>query len=328
MPFLGRLIVACLFVILAGAPARSEPRDGVRIVGSSTMFAFAATVAEALGRATPYKAPVIEATGTGGGFKMFCAGVGLGTPDLVTASRLMTADEEALCKANNVEKIGFHEIGFDGVAVVQSRQASALSLTRRQLWLALAKTVPVGGKLVANPYTRWSEINPDLPDRPIRVYGPPPTSGTRDVFARVVMEGGCSAFRVIRNLPEDKRWDVCEHMREDGVFVEAGEDDDLVVRRMAGDREANGIIGYNALRRHAHLLQGVALEGVVPSEETIAGGDYPVSRGLYLYVKMAHEGVVPGLTAYLREFTSPAAIGEDGYLVGRGLVPLGLAGTD
>ena len=307
--------------------ARAESRREVHVVGSSTLYAFTAVVAEAFAGTTDNPAPVVEATGTGGGFKLFCAEVGLNTPDIVTASRPMTADETALCAANGVGDIARHAIGYGGVVVVQARKAGAkrdvtLNLTRRQLWLALAKTVPVNGVLVANPYTRWSQIDPALPDRPIRVYGPPPTSGTRDIFADVVMEGGCSAFRNVHDLAIGDRREVCEHFREDGVFVEAGENDDLAVRRIADDDQSMGIVGYNALRRHGHLVVSIPLEGVRPDEKTIASGSYPVSRELSLYVKTAHLRSVPSLAAFVREMTSKAAIGEDGYLVEIGLIPL------
>lgn len=291
------------------------------------MYAFTAVVAETFAGTTDNKAPVIEATGTGGGFKLFCAGLGLNTPDIVTASRPMAEEERTLCAANGVGEIARHKIGYGGVVVVEARKAGVedggtLNLTRRQLWLALAKTVPVDGVLVANPYTRWSQIDPALPDRPIRVYGPPPTSGTRDIFAEAVMEGGCSAFRNVQDLATTERREVCEHFREDGVFVEAGENDDLAVRRIVDDSRSMGIVGYNALRRHAHLLVGIPLEGVRPNLETIASGSYPVSRELSVYVKAAHLDTVPSLQAFVREITSNAAIGEDGYLVEIGLIPL------
>jgi phosphate transport system substrate-binding protein len=314
--------------LLWAEPAKADSRREAHVVGSSTLYAFTAVVAEAFAGTTDNPAPVIEATGTGGGFKLFCAGVGLNTPDIVTASRPMTADEKALCAANGVGEIARHMIGHGGVVVVQARQAGArgggnVNPTRRQLWLALAKTVPVDGVLVANPYTRWSQIDPALPDRPIRVYGPPPTSGTRDIFAEAIMEGGCSAFRNVQNLAAADRREICEHFREDGVFVEAGENDDLAVRRIADDGQSMGIVGYNALRRHAHLVAGIPLEGVMPDVKTIASGSYPVSRELSLYVKTAHLQSVPSLAAFVREMTGKAAIGEDGYLVEIGLIPLG-----
>jgi len=326
------LPLVAILMLVAGAAA-AESRQEVHVVGSSTLYPFVAVVAEAFAGTTDNEAPVIEATGTGGGFKLFCAGLGLNTPDIVTASRPMTADEEALCAANGVGEIARYTIGFGGVAVVGGRQAGTkrtgtMNLTRRQLWLALSKTVPVGGKLVANPYTRWRQIDPALPDRPIRIYGPPPTSGTRDIFAEVVMEGGCSAFRNVQDLATPERREICEHFREDGVFVEAGENDDLAVRRISGDSESMGIVGYNALRRHAHLIVGIPLEGVRPDLETIASGSYPVSRQLSLYVKNAHLDTVPSLAAFVREITSEAAIGQDGYLVEIGLIPLSAIGSE
>jgi phosphate transport system substrate-binding protein len=252
----------------------------------------------------------------------------LNTPDIVTASRPITSDEMAVCAANGVGDISRHIIGYGGVVVAQARHEGArgggnVNLTRRHLWLALAKTVPVDGVLVANPYTRWRQIDPALPDRPIRVYGPPPTSGTRDIFAEVIMEGGCSAFRNVQNLAAADRREICEHFREDGVFVEAGENDDLAVRRIADDGQSMGIVGYNALRRHAHLVAGIPLEGVMPDVKTIASGSYPVSRELSLYVKTAHLQSVPSLAAFVREMTGKTAIGDDGYLVEIGLIPLG-----
>ncbi len=318
--------LAAVLMVAAGAVS-AQPRREIHVVGSSTLYPFVAVAAEAFAGTTDNEAPVIEATGTGGGFKLFCAGLGLDTPDIATASRPMTPDEKALCAANGVGDIASQKIGYGGVVVVQSRKAGAgngapIRLTRRQLWLALAKTVPVGGELVANPYTTWRQIDPTLPDRPIRVYGPPPTSGTRDIFAEVVMEGGCSAFRSVQALAAEERREICEHFREDGVFVEAGENDDLAVRRIADDAQAMGIVGYNALRRHGHLVVGVPLEGVAPEEHGIVSGSYPVSRELLLYIKTAHHRAVPSLAAFVREITGEAAIGKDGYLVEIGLIPL------
>ena len=307
--------------------AAAGPRGEVYVVGSSTLYPFVAVAAEAFAGTTENEAPVIEATGTGGGFKLFCAGSGLTTPDIVTASRPMTENERSLCAVNGVGDIDRRMLGHGGVVVVEPRKAAArgdgaINLTRRHLWLALAKTVPADGQLVANPYTRWRQIDPALPDRPIRVYGPPPTSGTRDIFAEVVMEGGCSAFRNVQALSAEDRRQVCEHFREDGVFVEAGENDDLAVRRIADDDQSMGIVGYNALRRHGHLVVGIPMEGVRPDEESIASGSYPVSRELSLYVKTAHYAMVPTLEAFVRELASKTAIGEDGYLVEIGLIPL------
>lgn len=322
----GRRIAALLTVLAlvfwTGAAARAEPRDQVRIVGSSTIFPFAATVAETLARTTAHKAPFLEATGTGGGFKVFCAGLGLATPDMIMASRSMTGAEREICAKAAVGEVREIPIGYDGIVLVRSRGAGTLRLTRRHLWLALAQRVPVNGRLAENPYQRWSEVDPWLPDEPIRVYGPPPTSGTRDVLVSVVMNGGCSAFRQVRELEPDQRRDVCAHMREDGVFIEAGEDDDMVVRRLIGETGAVGIVGFNALRRHAHLVQGLPLEGVAPAFDAIRTGAYPLSRRLYLYLKAEHLGTVPGLKAYVKEFTGEAAVGEDGYLTGLGLIPL------
>ncbi len=312
---------------LWAATVAAETLREVHVVGSSTLYPFVTVAAEAFAGTTEHEAPVVEATGTGGGFKLFCSGIGLSTADIVTASRPMTAEELALCAANGVGEIDRHAIGYGGIVVVEPRKAGAqgrgvMNLTRRHLWLALAKTVPVGGVLAANPHTRWNQIDPTLPDRPIRVYGPPPTSGTRDIFAEVVMEGGCSAFRTVQELSAEDRREICEHFREDGVFVEAGENDDFAVRRMADDDQSMGIVGYNALRRHGNLVVGIPLEGVRPDAYTIASGSYPVSRELSLYVKTAHFASVPSLEAFVAELTSKAAIGEDGYLAEIGLIPV------
>lgn len=317
----GMAMVAAALVAL-GSSALAADRQAVRVVGSSSLYAFAAAVAENLRGTTRFRAPVIESTGTGGGFKAFCAGVGLGTPDIAAASRPITAAESDLCKANGVTGIEAVRLGHDGVVLAHSRGVPAFALTRRQVWLALAKRVPVDGQLAPNPHRRWKDVDPSLPDLPIRVYGPPPTSGTRDVFVQVAMEGGCEAFRPVRDLPADQRREACGHFREDGAFVEVGEDDELAARKVAADREALAVVGFGALRRHANLLVGLPLEGVAPNPDTIAAGTYPLARSVFLYVKKDHLGVVPGLAEYLNLFTSPAAIGPDGYLVPLGLVPL------
>jgi phosphate transport system substrate-binding protein len=316
-----RAVSAALFLALVATAAKADER-AVRVVGSSSLFPFATSVAEALRRASPFKAPVVESMGTGGGFKAFCAGVGLGTPDIATASRPITAFEREVCRAAGVANIQEIRIGHGGVVLVRSRGAAAFALTRRQIWLALARQVVKDGKLVPNPHRRWRDVDASLPDEPIRVHGPPPTSGTRDLLAQVAMEGGCSSFRLVRDLAPEARREACEHIREDGVYIDSGEDDDRIVRRAAADRESVAIVDFGALRRHGNLVQGIAVEEIAPTPETIAAGSYPLSRDLYLYVKPDHLNSVRGLAEYLREFTSAAAIGPDGYLVPLGLVPL------
>lgn len=311
-------------VVLAGLALPADAADvrAVRVVGSSSLFPFATTVAEALRRTSVFRAPVVESMGTGGGFKAFCSGVGLDTPDIALASRPITPFEVETCRAGGVGNPQEIRIGHGGVVLVRPRGGAVMSLTRRHIWQALARQVPKDGKLVPNPYRHWHEIDAGLPDTPIRVYGPPPTSGTRDLLAQVAMEGGCSVFRLVRDLPPDRRREVCEHIREDGAYIEAGEDDDQIVRRTAADRGAVAVVDFGALRRHGNLVQGIALEEVAPSPETIAAGSYPLSRDLYLYVKDEHLNSVPGLVEYVKEFTSAPAVGSDGYLVPLGLVPL------
>ncbi|MEO5335592.1 MAG: substrate-binding domain-containing protein [Magnetospirillum sp. WYHS-4] len=319
---MNRWTAAAAIGILAAAPAGAADRDILRVVGSSSLFPFSSAVAEAFRRGSPFRAPVVESTGTGGGFKIFCAGVGLNTPDIVTASRPILPAEAGACRANGVSALAEVALGHGAVVLAQARGGAAMALTRRHLWLGLARQVPVGGRLAANPHRRWSDVDPTLPDTPIRVYGPPPTSGTRDVFAQVALEGGCSAFRQVRDLPAEKHREACESLREDGAYVEVGEDDEMAIRRVAADKEALAVVEFGAVLRHGNLVRGVPVEGIVPTAESIGLGNYPLARDLYLYVKKDHLGSVPGLGKFVEEFSSPAAIGPEGYLLPLGLVPL------
>lgn len=317
-----RSLAAIVLVTLVGGGRAYSASDAVRIVGSSSMYAFASKVAEVYGQNAGTRAPVIESTGTGGGIKIFCKGVGMETVDIATASRPMTAEERRLCAANGVTAIRERAIGYDGIVLAQPRRTALPGLTRRQLWLAMAERVPIAGRLQPNPYRSWSELDPTLPDLPIRIYGPPVTSGTRDVFAALVLDGGCNTFRGIRELSAPDRRTACRRLRRDGVYIEAGENDDMIVRRVAASGGALAIVSYNALERNRHLLRPTALEGVLPSYETIAWGTYPLSRKLRLYVKEAHFGLRTGLEGYVAEFTTAAAIGPQGYLTTLGLIPL------
>jgi phosphate transport system substrate-binding protein len=314
------LLVATLY---GGGPTRAaDPaRDQALIVGSSSVFPLATAVAERVSRLSDLKAPLVEATGTGGGFKRFCAGIGLDTPDLVTASRRITAEERATCDANGVTDVQEVFLGRDGVVLARSWRTDFAPLTRRDLWLALAKSIPDDWRPLANPNGRWSDISPTLPALPIKVYGPPPTSGTRDTLAEVVMDPGCVAFPLARDLPPTARDELCRHFREDGAYVEAGEDDEMIVRRLSNDPDALGFIGYATLRHNEHLLSAVPLEGVSATAETIATGTYPLTRSLYLYVKLAHLPLVPGMGRFIEHFTSEEAIGPEGYLTVLGLIP-------
>lgn len=314
--------VAALALFAGVAGAQAQTRDQIRIVGSSTVFPYTQAVAEQFAAATGGAAPVVESTGTGGGMKVFCEGVGPDFADITGASRAMKKSEFELCAQNGVESITEVLIGYDGLSIAHSNAGPDLSLTKAQIFQALAAEVEVGGQIVANPYKNWNEIDAALPAAPITVFGPPPTSGTRDAFVELVMLPGCDAFEAIKALEADKKKEVCERMRQDGPFIEAGENDNLIVQRLSADANALGIFGYSFLYENSDKLKDVAINGVEANFETIASGEYPVSRPLYIYVKNAHKGVIPGLSEFVDEYVSEAAFGDDGYLSERGLIPL------
>ena len=306
----------------------AEARDQIRIVGSSTVFPFSTAVAEQFGKTTKFKTPVVESTGSGGGLKLFCAGVGVNHPDITNASRRIKKSEVENCAKNGVTSITEVKVGFDGIVVANSKAGPLTKLTRKQLWLALAKVVPGdkdGSKLIDNPYKSWNEIDPSLPNEKIEVLGPPPTSGTRDAFVELVMDVGCEEFPAIKAMAKsDKKkfQAVCQGIREDGAFIEAGENDVLIVQKLIANPNAFGIFGYSFLEQNEDVIQGSMIEGVSPEFEAISSGKYPVSRSLYFYVKNAHVGVIPGMKEYIAEFTSEKAWGPDGYLADKGLIPL------
>ncbi|MGC2857513.1 substrate-binding domain-containing protein [Novispirillum sp. DQ9] len=316
---------AVIALLVAGAPpAEAQQRETIRVVGSSSMFKMAASAAERFGRGSSFRTPVIESTGTGGGFKLFCGGVGFNTPDVVVASRRLGPVERDQCQAHAVGPVAALPVGTGGVVIVHGGlpAGEAYAFTRRDLWLALAERVPVRGKLVPNPYTRWREIAPHLPDLPILVYGPPPTSGTYDALAGMVMEPGCSEHPdVMRLLPPDQLLTFCRKIREDGLYVEAGEDDDALARRVGANRHAVGVVGFHTLEE-VRDLEAAPVDGVLPTFSTITDGSYPLVRRLFVYVKTAHVGLIPGLGEFVRSLVSDAAIGPDGYLADIGLVPL------
>ncbi len=297
-------------------------RDQIRIVGSSTVFPFSTAVAENFGKTTSFKTPVVESTGSGGGLKLFCSGVGVGHPDITNASRRIKKSEIETCAKNGVNEIVEVKIGYDGIAMGQSKAGPDMKLTKKQIFMALAKDVPVDGKMAPNPYTMWSEISQDLPNVKIEVLGPPPTSGTRDAFVELVMEEGCEAFETIEKMEKAAKKAACHTMREDGAFIEAGENDNLIVQKLEANPDAVGIFGFSFLDQNADKIKGAEVEGVKPTFEAIADGSYGVSRSLYFYVKKAHVGVVPGIKEYVAEFTSERAAGDEGYLADKGLIPL------
>ena len=318
-----KILIAALGLALA--PATAMARDQIRIVGSSTVYPFATVVAEEFGRSTPFKTPIIESTGSGGGLKLFCGGVGVQHPDIANSSRRIKQSEVDLCKANGVAEITEVKIGYDGIVFANSRKAARQDLTLRQVFLALAKDVPgPGGALVPNPHRTWKDVDPALPDRKIEVLGPPPTSGTRDAFNELAMEGGCVTFPELAKLGEtdkDRYLAVCHAIREDGAYVEAGENDNLIVQKLQTNEGAFGVFGFSFLDQNGDVIQGSRVGGVESSFESIASGTYPVSRPLYFYVKNAHVESIPGMREYVAEFTSEKAIGEFGYLSEKGLIP-------
>lgn len=320
-------LVVALMAVVGPFATSALARDYIAVVGSSTVFPFATTVAEHFGRTTEFKTPKIESTGSGGGLKLFCAGVGTDHPDITNASRRIKSSEFDRCQKNGVTDIVEVKIGYDGIAIANTKQATRLDLTPKDIFLALAKNVPdpQGGKLIPNPYKTWREVNPKLPATKIEVLGPPPTSGTRDAFAELAMEAGCKQFGFIKAMKKQdkKRYKaVCHGVREDGAYVEAGENDNLIVQKLAANPAALGIFGFSFLDQNTDKVQGSKINGVAPTFESIASGAYPVSRSLYFYVKKAHVGEIPGIAEYVREFTSDKAWGDEGYLADKGLIPL------
>jgi len=320
--------MAFFVTAIAGGAQAQATRDYISIVGSSTVYPFAVAVAEQFGKKASFKTPKIESTGSGGGFKVFCAGSGAQYPDIANASRAIKPSERDQCVSNGVADVVEIKLGYDGISVAHSAAAKPMALTRRELWLALARDVPDpkgAQRMVANPYKSWKDINPSLPDQKIEVLGPPPTSGTRDAFIELVMDEGCNQLPLVRALKvSDSKQHriVCQTLRNDGVYVEAGENDNLIVQKLIAGLNTVGVFGYSFLDQNRSRIQGVAIDGVMPAFDTIASGKYALSRPLYFYVKKAHLGLVPGLNEYVAEFTSPQAWGPEGYLAKRGLVPM------
>jgi len=309
---------------LAAVSAPAMARDTVNIVGSSTVYPFATVVAERFGRNSDFPTPKLESTGSGGGLKLFCAGIGTQHPDITNASRRMKKSEFEMCQSNGVKDITEVKIGADGIVIANSKDADQMDLSLRQVFLALAKEVPDpkgGDKLVANPYQKWNDIDSSLPNKEISVMGPPPTSGTRDAFVEIAMEGGCKTFDFIKAMDKKEMRSVCHSMREDGLFVEAGENDNLIVQRLAQDKDTLGIFGYSFLMENANQIQATTINGVEPTPDSIADEDYPVARSLFFYIKSAHVSVIPGIKEYAEAFTSESAWGDNGYLVDVGLIP-------
>ena len=306
------------------------PRQQISIVGSSTVFPFASTVAEHLGQGGKFKTPTVESTGTGGGFKIFCGGTGVNYPDIANASRKIKPTEIKACSGNGVKELVEVKIGYDGIVLAHAKQGKPVDFSRKDIYLALAKQIPDPdcaecGKLIDNPYTTWDQVNPSLPKAKIEVLGPPTTSGTRDAFAELVMEAGCNDYDWLKdwkkkNEAEYKR--MCQTIREDGAYVEAGENDNLIVQKLRTKPTAFGIFGYSFLDANSDQISASTIERMEPTADAIADGSYPISRPLFFYVKKAQIGVIPGLQEYIEAFTDEKAWGDDGYLIEKGLVPL------
>jgi phosphate transport system substrate-binding protein len=313
-------IAACL--IVGTSDANAQARDQIRVVGSSTVFPFTTAVAEQFGRAGRFKTPVVESTGTGGGMRLFCAGVGPQHADFTNASRRMTASEFDSCNTNGVTQIVELPVGFDGIVLAVRKGSPKFSLTREHIWRALARQVPVNGQMVNNPYQRWNEIDPSLPNWAIEVMGPPPTSGTRDSFVELALEYGCRNVPEIRAIADSRaRQQACTAIREDGKFIEAGENDNLIVQRLAASQPGLiGVFGYSFLDQNTDKIEGKPIEGVEPTFENIASGKYPVARSMFVYAKVAHVEVIPGMREFIAEYMSERAMGDNGYLPQKGLI--------
>ena len=324
--FSAALFLAALLLAISTTPAGSAlARDEIRIVGSSTVFPFSTAVAEEFGQITDHPTPVVESTGSGGGLKLFCAGIGVAHPDIANSSRRIKHSEVRNCAKNGVREIIEVKIGYDGIVLAGSKAVPRARLSLRQLWLALAKEVPEDGKMVANPNRLWADIDAALPAERIEILGPPPTSGTRDAFVELAMEGGCETFAAIAAL---KRTDkaafksLCHAIREDGAYVEAGENDNLIVQKLRANTRALGIFGFSFLEQNRDVIQGSAIDSVVPEFDSISDGSYPVSRSMYFYVKTAHVGVIPGIEEFIDAFMDEDVSGIYGYLTDKGLIPL------
>lgn len=321
-------VTAAVGVTLSAASI-AEARDQIRIVGSSTVFPFSTAVAEQFGKTTKFKTPVVESTGSGGGLKLFCAGIGAEHPDMTNASRRIKKSEVERCAKNGVTDITEIKVGYDGIVLANSKKSAQMKITRKQIFMALAKDIPAGeGKLIPNPNKTWKDVDPSLPDIKIEVLGPPPTSGTRDAFAELALEGGCKKIdwiKAMKKKDKKKYKAICHSVREDGAYVEAGENDVLIVRKLEANPNAFGVFGFSFLDQNADKVQGSLIDGKAPTFDAISDGAYPVSRSLYFYVKKAHVGSIPGMKEYVAEFTSEKAFGDDGYLTDKGLIPMSQA---
>lgn len=327
MKKLSVLAAVALTTATAASSSFAAGREHIEIVGSSTVYPFATVVAETFGKKTKFKTPKIESTGSGGGLKLFCSGNGVDTPDITNSSRRIKKSEVESCAKNGVTSITEVQVGFDGIAIANAKNGNVFNLTLKDIFLALAKEVPgeKEGELIANPYKTWKDVNSDLPETKIEVLGPPPTSGTRDAFAELALEGGCKKFdwiKAIKKQDKNKYKSICHTIREDGAYIEAGENDNLIVQKLEKNPDALGVFGFSFLDQNSDKVKGSSIDGVEITFENIADGKYPVSRPLFFYVKNDHVGKIPGIAEFITEFTSEESWGEEGYLTEKGLIPL------
>ena len=326
-----KVLLAALAASLISSTASA--RDYISIAGSSTVLPFATIVAEQLGKNPNYKTPVVESGGSSVGKKGVCQGVGTEYIDIGNASSRMKTKELAYCDANGVSVTEI-KVGYDGIVVAHSKDAAPLNISKKELGMALTAQVPAcyegSGRnyncdaWIDNPFQKWSDINPALPDIAIRVMGPPTTSGTRASYVEMVNQKGYCAKDPIAKTASaargDKKGKKCRAMRTDGAYIEAGEQDNLIVQKLLEDEGTYGIFGFSYLDQNSDTLSGAVIDGGEPTFEAIASGDYAVSRSLYFYVKHSHVGVIPGLDAYMAEWTKHW--GEDGVLAEAGMIPL------
>ncbi len=318
-------LLAAAALITSVTMGAANARDQIQIVGSSTVFPFSTSVAEQFGQKTSFKTPVVEATGSGGGMKLFCTGVGEGTPDITNSSRRIKEKEFNLCVENGVTPVEV-KVGFDGIVLANAKAGPDLSITRQQIFLALAKELPdASGKMIPNPNKTWADVDSSLPNIKIEVLGPPPTSGTRDAFAEIALEGGAQEIEFLAALSKEDKTafkKISHSIREDGAYIEAGENDNLIIQKLEANTNAYGVFGFSFLDQNADKVKGATVNGIAPEFENIAAGDYKISRSLFFYVKKEHVGVIPGIEEFVTEFTDEDTWGEDGYLADKGLIPL------
>ena len=322
------LVIILSIVLISGLQAKAE--EQIKIVGSSTVFPFSTAVAEEFGRKTKYKTPIVESTGSGGGMKLFCSGNGKQHPDITNASRRIKSKEFKKCSDAGI-KIVEIKVGYDGIVLANSKKANIVKLSTRDIYMALAEKVPAnedGSELQKNPYQTWKDINPNLPDVKIEVLGPPPTSGTRDAFVELAMDAGAKTFPALKELRGSSKAGknefkkIARTIREDGAFIEAGENDNLIIQKLDQNPNAIGIFGFSFLDQNTDKIQGSIVNGAKPTFDNILVGDYPISRSLFFYVKKNHIRMKPSITEFVREFTSDSAMGPYGYLIEKGLIPL------